>query len=142
MPRTQYQAELDLVRERQIAERFCERFGYEMRKSVFEPRYDFGIYKEGVLAGIIEVKRRWITLHNERFAPFVAAQKFDGCREIAGKLSVPFALVYGFNDVHAYYRYHPDHKLFRARGGRTSDTRDSHDVEMMVHIPQRYWKEL
>ena len=114
----------------------CERWGYESKKMPKAYRADYAIFKDGLLHGIAEVKRR----RYDRFAFetfFISAGKFQACLEMGYMYNVAFLIFVQWNDVLAYWLWKPPNMYmqYQVRWGGRKDRNDAQDQEPMVHIP-------
>lgn len=164
MPRPLYESESDLRRESELAEKVQATWGIELLKLPIHWRIDFIMRnKKGSCIGFCEMKCR--NINTTDFDTFIISKtKMDAGIKLVEHLGflppleyrdaerspvlrtklykpIPFLIFVRCKDKDLYYKYDAEHNLaIEKNAGRTKRTRDSKDIETIVHIPWRLFK--
>ena len=137
MSRTQYESEEDRENERKITAYLLDAWGFELRKLPKSYRADFAAMKGDEFKAIVETKRRYFK--HGRFPDIImSVQKFLYARDLAHFLGVPFIFVVWLDDGVYHASLHENYEV--SFKGRTKNTRDSEDIEPVIHIPIEHFK--
>lgn len=138
--RTQYENSESLSNEQRAIKKFCEPHNFSWHKLPISYELDFAISKQGRLKAFAEVKCR--NVMREQYPTFFIAQRkfMKGIEytryfnQVGGRPFV-FVVIVQWKDALGYYKYDAQDKFEHDFSGRTVQTRDSADLEPMVHIP-------
>ena len=136
--RKHYESKEDRRNEEQIVKVLSERLNASAVKLKKHERLDFILYRHMTAppqcVGITEVKRR--SGRGLRFPEwFIAEQKWSAGVAESRKKRIPFFILFEWDEGIFEYRYTPGDEFRTEIAGRTKQTRDEYDVELMVYIP-------
>ena len=109
-------------------------FGVRLKKLPISYHIDALMEKDARGCGWIEVKRRNCTF-DQYPDIMLSVLKLNAGLSLVNATGLPFFFAVKFNDASGLYQWSPSHILDIRNGGRTVQTRDSADIEPVVHIP-------
>lgn len=141
MGRPQYETVHDLSREQEFATKLCERFNCELFKLPISYNIDFAATRNGEVVGWVETKVR--SCSKAEFSSYIVSfSKYKSLCHYSTLSQVPAVLAIRWTDCDGIYTVGGNEKPLLKVGGRTRKTRDSADVEVVVHIPISLFKTL
>ena len=141
MGRKLYESRQDLDRESACINHCVSKWGTEFRKLPTSYRLDFMVTSAGQAAGWEEVKCR-THKSNQYDTVLLSLSKWHAGIDLHEKSGLPFIFVVSFKDAVFRYLYSVEDCIHIRWGGRTKATRDSADIEPVVHIPIGLFKNL
>lgn len=134
--RKMYESKNDLSNEADIAEKLSFYFKAAFDKLPVSYGLDFFVTRKDKPIGVCEVKRRHMT-HDKYDDFMISMLKFNKGLDFHFKYGIRFSIVIQFDDKLMRYVYR-DGDLDKIKiqfSGRTTQTRDSADLEPCMHIP-------
>jgi len=141
--RPQYETESDIERENKVKEFLSSHWRCMFEKLPISYRIDYVAVVGGdKIMSWVEIKCRKIA--SDDFPTlFLSAGKWLAGLSLRDYTGLPFVLVYALQDKLCYLKVVKDFNEVEFKwGGRTIKTRDSADIEPMVHIPVNCFKEI
>ena len=141
-----YESERDRINEQRIARRIEKAWRLDLHKMPVSYRLDFAAVRDGVIVGWIEVKRRRI--RREWGSVMLAVSKWrEGCILSSSTGGGWAFVVENSEDGKLWWcdcsdMMEEEESLRIEWGGRTKATRDAGDVEPVIHIPTRRFKQV
>lgn len=134
--RKMYESKKDLSNESDIAERLSHYFKAAFDKMPLSYGLDFMVTKNDKVIGVCEVKRRHMA-HDKYPSFMISLLKFNKGLDFHYRNGIRFSLAIQFDDgVYRYvYKEGDMDKIKIEFSGRTTQTRDSADLEPVVQIP-------
>ena len=136
MTRAIYQSKKDLENEQIVSNRLESAFN----KKVHKLGGRLGdvdrciVNSDNTIDCVLEIKVRNI-IYKQYPTVFISAHKILAGMPYAKYLNVPFYIAFAFkNGIHIYNITNPEHYIYKW-DGRTTQTRDKQDIEIMAHIP-------
>ncbi len=144
--RPMYESDRDRINEDRIARRIEKAWRLELKKMPVSYKLDFAAVRDNVIVGWIEVKRRRI-LPKWRTVMLSISKWREGCI-LSSSTGIGWAFVVE-NSVDGKLWWcdcsdmMEDEDSFQIEwGGRTKSTRDRADVEPVIHIPTKLFKQV
>jgi len=113
----------------------------KVEKMPISYKLDFAAVRERIVVAFLEVKCR-----QHRFGQYptlmLSAAKWQAGCALAETYHIPFGLVIGWQDGVYWCRAQNDPSIRLEWGGRSTQTRDSADIEPVVHVPVGQFKPL
>lgn len=142
-----YETTKDREKETEVIAKFCNKFQTKAHKMSIKYQLDYCItdFRNRVRA-FAEVKARNCNLTTYPTI-FLSQDKFSRAllfikHFLTDRLTpIQFLFITRFNDGDFYYKYSEEHALSVEVSGRTVQTRRPDDVEPVVLIPTKYFKE-
>ena len=146
MKRPQYESGTDRYHEAMMARRIEAAWGVTLEKLPKSYALDFAAIRDGSIVGWIEVKRR--ALRPEYDTIMLSVGKWRAGHSLAMTTSIGWVFV--VEDRESGMLWWVDCSAFMEQGvevdvewgGRTAATRDSADIEPVVHLPRDTFKRL
>jgi len=141
MARQLYETENDKARERGIANVVEKRWGLELKKLPISQRLDYACLRRGVVVGLIEIKYRKFTWGDYPDV-MLSASKIKFASEMFNAFGIRSSFVV-CDQTHVVKQtpiVESNCSFKLAFGGRTLDARDDQDSELIVNIPNGYFK--
>jgi hypothetical protein len=138
-----YETEESLSAESYIAERLETAWSCTLEKQPISYRIDFAGVRDNEIRFWAEVKCR--ECESTRYSTLMlSVNKWVTGLNLARLTGLPFILVIGYSDCIKYLLCNPNEilQVTYKWGGRTRKTRDSADIEPVVHIPLKLFKTL
>jgi len=134
--RKMYESKEDLSNEASIAEKLSQTFKCAFDKMPISYGLDFMVTKQNQVIGVCEVKRRHMA-HDKYPSFMISLLKFNKGLDFHYRNKLRFSLVIEFDDgVYRYVFKDGDQDKIKIEfSGRTTQTRDSADLEPVVQIP-------
>ena len=117
------------------------KWGCTMQKMHKHHIIDFMAIKNKKASAWIEVKCLNKTF-NQYPHTILSYSKYMKGVEYYNVSGLPFIFATRLKDGDYFYKYEPEHKFDIIWGGRTRQTRDKFDIEPIVLIPNKYFKEI
>ena len=131
-----YETTKDLANENDIAEKLSHYFKAAFDKLPLSYGLDYLVTRKDKVIGVCEVKRRH--MNHDTYEDFMISMlKFNKGLDFFHKYGIRFSLVIQFDDKLMRYVYKEGDldKIKIQFSGRTTQTRDSADLEPCMHIP-------
>jgi len=132
--REQYETQADLSNEQEVADVLSDAWKIDLHKLPISYRLDFFVTKEGKGKAVVEVKSRNNT-HDKYPTLMLSLSKWNHGIDFALCNKLAFVIAAKYTDGVFYYKYSDKDEFSIEWGGRTVHTRDSADIEPVVHIP-------
>ena len=129
-----YESQTDKSNEYKVSEVISKAWKVNLHKLPISYRLDFLITKDNKAKAIVEIKTRKNS-YNKYPTLLLSLSKWNHGIEYTVLNKLKFILVVMFTDGIFYYTYSDQDKFEIKWGGRTLNTRDSADIEPVVHIP-------
>lgn len=140
MARSRYESDEDLKHEWQVADEWESRFNVICTKLPWSYGADFACWRDGKVVGLIEVKRRNLTIDtHDTF--MISERKRMECLRLGEYLGVPAVIVFKYKDG-IYWADFSTERDFTEYGGRKKSDRDGQDIELMCHWVKSKFKRL
>ena len=134
-----YESEEDRNHEATIARKIALAWGCEIHKTPPKAPYDYCVVKNGLIRGVVEIKMRKNT--HDYYATFLlSVDKVVRCNQHAQLIGCPFIVVVQYTDALKWWRF-AEGEYSTEIGGRF-DRGDALDVEPVIHVPLRHFKEI
>lgn len=146
MMRPMYESERDRINEDRIARRIEKAWSMELKKMPVSYKLDFAAIRDKVIVGWLEVKRRKI--RREWRSVMLSVSKWKAGCVLSSSTGVGWAFVVENSlDGKLWWcdcsdMMEEEEPLRIEWGGRTRSTRDSADVEPVIHIPTKLFKQV
>ena len=135
-PRPIYQTQDDLVKEQEVADRIEVKLGKKIHKmgGNLNEIDRCVVGDNNIIEAVLEIKVRDIN-YKQFPTVFISSHKILAGMPYVKYCDIPFYIAFSFNgDIHMYNVTEPEKYEYKW-GGRTKQTRDSRDIEIMAHIP-------
>ena len=139
--RKQYESKFDLSNEQDVSNAISKAWGASLHKLPISYRLDFLLTKDNAAKAVVEVKSRR-NAHNKYPTLMLSLSKWNHGVEYTIINKLKFLLIAKFTDGIFYYNYSNKDDFDIKWGGRTVQTRDSADIEPIIHIPVNKLKRL
>jgi len=139
-----YENDLSLKDEKRIQPLLERRFNLTLHKMPISYRIDWFATRNGQASAVIEYKRRFVD-KNQYDTIFLSLSKWNAGLDFVLKNRLAFVFVAEWNDGVGYLPIASMESLNNYNigfGGRTAQTRDSGDIEPVIHLPISEFKSL
>lgn len=141
-----YETEEDRRKAKACVERFAACIGLSLQQlDQFAPLDYLGRCLATRRDFWIEVKCRNNT-HTAFKTTIIDVAKWNKAVELAKATNGEFCFLVNFTDGDYVYRYEPEHVasgiVFPRMGGRTRDTRDANDIQLVMHVPVKLFRHI
>ena len=132
--RPMYETQEQITNEEKVRLFLEERMKGKLHKLPISYRLDWILFKDGKAKAVVEYKRRKCSM-NQYPDIMLSLGKWNAGLDYKIKNGMKFVFVVQFTDGFAMYIHDDKHEADIRWGGRTAQTRDSADIEPVVHIP-------
>lgn len=142
--RPMYENDLSLKDEKRIQPLLEASWGVSLHKMPVSYRLDWIATRNGAATAVVEYKRRFVE-KNQYDTIFLSLGKWNAGMDFVLKNNLAFVFVAEWNDGLGYLAVNKefDTSSFQIGfGGRTVQTRDSGDIEPVIHLPISLFKTL
>jgi len=137
--RQMYESANDLKNEDDIRQFLEQGLSATLHKLPISYRLDWLVFRNGTPKAVIEFKRRKCK-HLQYPDIMLSLGKWNAGLDYVQKNGLAFMFVVQWDDAVGVYMYKPEHPVDIRWGGRTVQTRDSADIEPVVHIPTNQFR--
>jgi hypothetical protein len=134
--RPMYENDLTLKDEKRIQPLLEQKWNLSLHKMPVSYRIDWFATRNGEASAVIEYKRRFVE-SSQYETIFLSLGKWNAGMDFVIKNNLAFVFVAEWNDKIGYLAVtEPPKESFQIGfGGRTVQTRDSGDIEPVIHLP-------
>jgi hypothetical protein len=143
--RSKYETPLHLVKEGYLREDLERYWGRKLFKLHWYQKLDFGVLKDGLITGWVEVKHRY--MKNTPTDIHLSLNKWIAGQQFTTYTGLPFIFVIRLNDgvdgdwMFVSEKNSPNDYNYIV-GGRTVKQRDRQDIEPIIALPFRLFKKI
>ncbi len=132
--RSQHETPQDRTRAAVVVAQLEDQWSVNAVKLHSHQRINYALLRDNDVQAMLEIKIRRCTVG--RFAEtMISLDKFNAGVDYWQKNGIPFLIAFQFSDKLLYYRHNQSNPVSYEHGGRTTDTRDAGDIELVAMIP-------